>query len=103
MSTIDILLARLDAELARRDIRSELKYDGVWKLFVFHSENANDPILMINSAFEVVRYSVFPSNTWEYEFQLKDIGELEILAEFIVNRVLDTNQKIKDRLDDGNA
>ena len=100
LSGTDILLARLDAELSRRDIRSELKYDGVWKLFVFHSDTANTPIVMLNSALNVVRYNVIPKDwEWDSEFNLEDVGELDILADFIVNRVIDTQNTIKDELD----
>ena len=99
LSGTDILLARLDAELSRRDIRAELKYDGVWKLFVFHSETANTPVVMINSAMNIVRYNVIPKEwEWDSEFSLDDITELDILADFIVNRVIDTQNTIKDEL-----
>mgnify|MGYP003645297668 CR=1 FL=1 len=100
MSGTDILLARLDAELARRDVRSELKYDGIWKLFIFHSITADNPCVMINSAFNIVRYNVLPKPyEWDSEFSLSDIGELDILADWIVSRVIDTQNTIQDEPD----
>ena len=81
----EVFIARLDAELCRRDIRSELKYDGVWKLYVYHTDKVLHPFMMVGVG--KVRYSPTPSpHEFLTEFDLSDIGEVDILGDFIVDK-----------------